>query len=980
MPKKIPEEEIERIKREVDLVALIQSKGIHLKRHGSKDFIGACPFHNDDAAHPNMVITPHKNLFHCMSCGKSGNVIQFVEYYEGISFAHAFELLASGLIKNIVAAKPRVAQSTVPKLPSPVDFDAEDRQLMKQVIDFYHKRLLQCPAALKYLQKRGIHDEEAIKHFNLGYSDRTLGLRLPEKNRKAGEQIRSQLVKLGLYRESGHEHFNGSLVFPVLDEGGNATEIYGRKISHKPYKGMRPHLYLPGPHVGIWNWLCLKSREIILCESLIDALTFWVNGFRNVTSIYGCEGFTNELYEALVAHKTQKVYLAYDRDNGGDRAAIRDAERLQSAGIECFRVKLPANMDVNEYALQVTPADKSLRVLIQSAEWLGKGAHNTHNKNTSSLVDNNKLAANNGAPEVFTVAEKPKAPEQSADPDRATKGKKMEASGDKRSIAPKDIAIANKGDHIEFTIDDRIYRVGGLQKNNSYEVLKITLRLWYDSEYHIDTLDMYQDKQRQRYIDRAAEETQLKHELIKRDLGKLLLKLEQLQDERIQKAMTPQESAYEMTADEEREALNCLKDPKLVERLLIDFEKCGTVGETTNKLTGWFACVSRKLKKPLAVIVQSTSAAGKSTLMEAVLSFLPQEEQIKYSAMTGQSLYYLGESNLKHKVLAIVEEEGAERASYALKLLQSEGELTIASTGKDPNTGRMETQEYHVEGPVMIFLTTTAIDIDEELMNRCLVLTVDEGEGQTARIHALQRQSRTWDGLVAEEQRRSVLKRQQNVQRLLKSYRIINPFANDLTFVAHRTRARRDHEKYLTLIDSVTLAHQHQRKIEKRVIEGRTIEFIRVTLKDIEIANKLAPEVLGRSLDELPPQTRRLLDALKAMVKAGCHKDNVGQSDFRFRRRQVCKETGWSLTQVKVHLDRLAELEYVASWSSGMGRPFEYVLLIDVNEPNEKFMIGLLDVEQLKNTERSDTSTSDRENNKHNYPDELTGESGRLSA
>ncbi len=151
------------------------------------------------------------------------------------------------------------------------------------------------------------------------------------------------------------------------------------------------------------------------------------------------------------------------------------------------------------------------------------------------------------------------------------------------------------------------------------------------------------------------------------------------------------------------------------------------------------------------MIIQSTSAAGKSTLMEAVLAMFPEEERVKYSAMTGQSLYYLGETNLKHKILAIVEEEGAEKASYALKLLQSEGELTIASTGKDPQTGRMETQEYHVEGPVMIFLTTTAIDIDEELQNRCLTLTVDESREQTERIHTLQRKARTLEGLRAEE-------------------------------------------------------------------------------------------------------------------------------------------------------------------------------------------------------------------------------------
>ena len=172
----------------------------------------------------------------------------------------------------------------------------------------------------------------------------------------------------------------------------------------------------------------------------------------------------------------------------------------------------------------------------------------------------------------------------------------------------------------------------------------------------------------------------------------------------------------------------------------------GIIGEENNAFVAYLAGVSRKLERPLAIIIQSASAAGKTTLMDAVLAFFPEEERVKYSAMTGQSLYYLGETNLKHKILAIVEEAGAEKASYALKLLQSEGELTIASTGKDPQTGRMETQEYRVEGPVMIMLTTTAIDLDEELQNRCLTLAVDESSEQTVRIHALQRERRTLAG------------------------------------------------------------------------------------------------------------------------------------------------------------------------------------------------------------------------------------------
>ena len=330
--------------------------------------------------------------------------------------------------------------------------------------------------------------------------------------------------------------------------------------------------------------------------------------------------------------------------------------------------------------------------------------------------------------------------------------------------------------------------------------------------------------------------------------------------------------------------------------------------------------------------------------MEAVLSFFPTEEQVKYSAMTGQSLYYLGEKNLKHKILAIVEEEGAEKASYALKLLQSEGELTIASTGKDATTGRMKTEEYHVEGPVAIVLTTTSIDIDEELMNRCLVLTVDESKEQTERIHALQRQARTLEGLRLKKKRTRILTLLQNAQRLLQPVDIINPFADALTFTAERTRTRRDHEKYLTLIEAVTLLHQYQREHETDPEAGT---FIRTTLEDIEIANRLAPEVLGRSLDELSPQTRHLLEKLKEMVAERCKQRAIDQDKCQFTRRQVREHTGWSEFQVRTHMQRLEDLEYLARWHGRQGLGCVYELLIDCHESADGYHVGLLDTAKL---------------------------------
>jgi hypothetical protein len=470
---------------------------------------------------------------------------------------------------------------------------------------------------------------------------------------------------------------------------------------------------------------------------------------------------------------------------------------------------------------------------------------------------------------------------------------------------------------------------------------------------HVDSLDLYRDGERRRFIERAAEETLLDKDLLKRDLGKLLLALEQSQETRLNGPREQAPSAG-LSAHDEAAALELLRAPDLLKRIAAAYDEAGIVGEETNLLAAYLACASRKLKKPLAVIIQSTSAAGKSTLMDAVLSFFPGEEQVKYSAMTGQSLYYLGEGNLKHKILAIVEEEGAEKAGYALKLLQSEGELTIASTGKDPHSGRMETQEYHVEGPVAILFTTTAIDIDEELMNRCLVLTVDESREQTERIHHLHREARTIEGILAAERRRDILHVMQNAQRLIRPMLIANPFARHLTFTSGRTRTRRDHEKYLTLIDTIALLHQYQREPITHLVKSeaglasREVAMLPVTLDDIETANRIAPEVLGRGLDELSPQTRHLLEHIKALVRKTIKTAAVEQKLALFSRRELRDFTSWSQTQVRRHLERLEELELVTARGGRSGVAIRYELLTDAAQAADTYHVGLIDVAKLR--------------------------------
>ena len=301
----------------------------------------------------------------------------------------------------------------------------------------------------------------------------------------------------------------------------------------------------------------------------------------------------------------------------------------------------------------------------------------------------------------------------------------------------------------------------------------------------------------------------------------------------------------------------------------------------------------------------------------------------------------MGEKNLKHKILAIAEQQGAERAAYPLKLLQSEGRLKIASTGKDPVSGKHVTHDYTVEGPVMIFLTTTAQDVDEELLNRCVVLTVNEEQEQTRAIHQKQREAQTIEGMWAQDDRAEIVKLHRNAQRLLRPLRVVNDHVQHQTFPDSMIRTRRDHAKFLTLISAIALLHQHQREIKTNTRKGKTLEYIEATAEDVKLAMQLVNEVLTPSLEELQTQTRRLLLLLDTMVTGECARLGIERLDYRFTRATVRQYTRWGDTQLRVHLRRLEELEYLIVRHGAPGQMFVYQLNFEMDAEGRPVLAGL---------------------------------------
>src|SRR5690606_739301 len=188
-----------------------------------------------------------------------------------------------------------------------------------------------------------------------------------------------------------------------------------------------------------------------------------------------------------------------------------------------------------------------------------------------------------------------------------------------------------KQEEVVIELGDRRYRVRGLAKNLSYDALKVNLlvsrcapSLTGGGEgFHVDTIDLYAARPRAAFVKQAAIELGVKEDVVQRDVGRVLLKLEELQDQAIRKALEPEASTPAMTEGERERAMALLRDPRLLERIVEDLERCGLVGETTNKLVTYLAAVSRKQERPLAVLIQSSSAAGKSALMNAVLALVP---------------------------------------------------------------------------------------------------------------------------------------------------------------------------------------------------------------------------------------------------------------------------------------------------------------------------------------------------------------------
>jgi DNA primase catalytic core len=311
----VTKEGIERIKSANELARVVAERGIELKRRG-KTLVGLCPFHKEKT--PSFTITPSKGLFHCFGCGVSGDVIHFVSKQDGVPFSRALERLSerAGLSLEQVMAEQsssssKVSTASTERVNGQGAQPVNRAELLGRVVEHYHRSFCEREDAQGYLKKRGLADPELLRSFKVGYADGSLLKRVG----KQGE-VREELLALGVITAEGRELLGGCIVVPIPDPlTGQWTNLYGRGMK------VQRHCYLPGPLRGVLNYQAARlSSEVILTESILDALSFHQVGLNMAIPIYGTNGFTAEHLDLLQREQVKQVVLALDNDEPGRKA------------------------------------------------------------------------------------------------------------------------------------------------------------------------------------------------------------------------------------------------------------------------------------------------------------------------------------------------------------------------------------------------------------------------------------------------------------------------------------------------------------------------------------------------------------------------------------------------------------------------------------------------------------------------------------
>jgi DNA-binding transcriptional ArsR family regulator len=804
--------------------------------------------------------------------------------------------------------------------------------LLSRVVEHYHRTFCERKDAQAYLTKRGLTDADVLKAFKVGYADgsllKTLPVSrcpLPEGRAKAtretangqratsGPDIREELIRLGVLTKEGRELLGGCVVVPIPDPlSGEWTTLYGR--------GMRTprHCYLTGPLRGVLNFQAARSGdEVILTESVIDALSFHQVGIGTAIPIYGTNGFTGDHLDLLKREGVRRVILALDGDAAGRKATAALKEKLASLGIGVRVMPYPQGVkDPNEMLVSCNGTARAVFAkMLEEAE-------------PRAAATSVSVPACVGARLACTCA--------AGAPARETDGGRPPHDGGRQAAPLPAVggAVARDGEMLTFRRDGLAYSarafaplLGRLRATVKVERALPAGR--QGSVFHVDTIDLYASRSRAEFGKRAAKALGVDADTVERDLLALLVEAEKTASEAsdVEASGTPPP----ISESERAEALALLRRPDLLDQVARDVDALGFVGEETNKRLLYLVAISRKLPDPLSAIVLSQSGAGKSGLTEVIEKLTPPEDVVLLTRLTPQSLYYTEPGFLDKKLVIVEERYGSMEADYSIRVLQSRKKLIAAAPIKDPQTGNMRTKVFTVEARAAFIEATTASAVNHENATRCFELMMDESPEQTRRIHERMSLLQTERGLALRLEADAIARRHWNAQRLLEPSPVVIPFADKLTFPSAWLRTRRDYARFLNLIGVSAFLHQHQRERKKGAIVA--------DIADYAVAYNLAASVLAETLGDVKRPLREAYERIRGLCEEG--NGSVSRCEIR-------EALGVPDSTVRGWLSQLVELEYLKSDASkgGAGKVTRYRLTD--RGPRHEIVVGLLVPEELR--------------------------------
>ena len=673
------------------------------------------------------------------------------------------------------------------------------------------------------------------------------------------ETYKTNAVKIGL------DKIKNCLIFPTKNKDNQIVSIYGRSTGVNP---RAKHFYLSGGFKGLYpQYPKSETKTLLLTESIIDAATIKQYTDYEVLALYGTNGLTTEHEQAIRDLKQlEEIILFFDGDEAGCAAVEKYAKHFRELDIKVSQVDTPEGEDVNSL------------VISHESEIL------TH------LIEERKFCFSTEKKEVVK--------------------------------SPAKLHTENAELLLYETPEILITILGGI-KITGLDKLKVTLKIEASAYSNVlpirHSLDLYHSNHVSALTQKISESYELGTTYTERLISELTTALEGYRHDRMEKLKPKKEEKVQLSETEKTEALNYLKDKKLLRNTLKDIENSGLVGETKNALIAYLAYTSRKREKPLHIMCLGASGTGKTYLQEKVGELIPDEDKKEITSLSDNAFYYFGRTELKHKLILIEDLDGAQNVEYPLREIQTKRRISKTVTIKN-NTGIPKTINVVVEGPVSVSGCTTREKLYEDNANRCILLYIDDSAEQDKRIMDYQKSASA--GLVNTAAQTSIKTKLKNAQRLLRPIKVRNPYAQLIDLPKEVFKPRRTLLLLLNFIETITYYHQYQRAVKKNPDTGQM--YIESTKEDIEAAFSLLKEVLFSKSDELSKASRKFLERLK---------NDYGKGTS-FYTQQIRKSFRLSSSSVHRYIRNLQSNGYIRYKGGNKFKGFEYEIT-DMDEYNK---------------------------------------------